>query len=77
MFQLFKRLYNYIRVKSATKQANRLARVTKKRHYVIKVHKRIRVYNRTHVNFLIQQGVLHPKLKNALELQKISIYYTV
>ena len=77
MFQLCKRLFNYIRVKSAIKQANRLAQLTKKRHYVIKVHKKIRVYNRIHVNFLIQQGVLHPKLKNAIELQKISIYYTV
>ena len=76
MFQLCKRLINYIKVKSAIKQANRLAQLTKKRHYVIRVHKRIRVYNRTHVNFLIQQKVLHPKLKDALELQRISIYYT-
>jgi len=77
MFQLCKRLYNYIRVKSAIKQANRLAQLTKKRHYVIKVHNKIRVYNRTHVNFLIQQKVLHPKLKDALVLQKVSIYFTV
>jgi len=76
MLQLCKRLINYIQVKSAVKQANRLAQLTKKRHYVIKVHNKIRVYNRVHVNFLIQQKILHAKLRDALELQKISIYYT-
>ncbi|MBP8040332.1 MAG: hypothetical protein KAZ36_00305 [Bacteroidales bacterium] len=73
---LFKRIWNYYRIKSAIKTANKLHDLTGKRHYVIKIFNKIRVYDRSHINFLINDGVLHKRLREANELQKICIYFT-
>ncbi len=76
MVTLILRIWNYLKVKSATKTADKLAKVTRKRHYVIQVKNKIRVFNKTHIDYLIHKKVLHPKLKNFIELQKFSIYFT-
>ena len=72
----WKRLWNYFRVKSAIKNAQKLHKVTKKQYYVIKIHDKIRVYDRNRINLLIQHGVLSRRLKDAIELRKYCIYYT-
>lgn len=67
----------YLRVQSAIRHADKMARLTGKRHYVIQVFNKIRVYDRLHINLLISRGVLHPRLKDSVELTKVCIYYTV
>lgn len=66
----------YLKVRNAIRHADRMARLTGKRHYVIQVFNRIRVYDRLHINLLIARGVLHPRLKDSVELTKVCIYYT-
>lgn len=66
----------YLKVQSAIHHADRMAKLTGKRHYVIQVFNRIRVYDRLHINLLIARGVLHPRLKDSIELTKVCIYYT-
>jgi len=73
---LYKRLVNRIRIKNAIKQANRMNQLTKKRFYVLQIFGRIRVYDRNRINLLIERGVLSKKMKQALYLQKVSIYFT-
>ena len=53
-----------------------MQQLTRKRHYVIKIHDRIHVYDRNKVNYLIDCGILRKELRGAIELQRISIYYT-
>jgi hypothetical protein len=71
-----KRIWNYFRVKAAISHANKMHQLTGKRHYVLMVFNKVRVYDRTHVNYLINEGVLAQRLREALELQKICIYFT-
>ena len=70
------RIWNYLRIKSAVKSAEKMHKLTKKQYYVIKVFNKIRVYDRAHINFMISQGVLSQRLKDAIQLKKIAIYYT-
>ena len=76
MLKLCKRFMNYVRVKNAIRHADRMQQLTRKRHYVIKIHDRIHVYDRNKVNYLIDCGILRKELRGAIELQRISIYYT-
>lgn len=76
MMILFKRLANFIKVRSAVREANKLSKLTKKRHYVLKIFNKIRVYDRSHIDYLINEGILHQRLRNFRELQKICIYFT-
>lgn len=76
IFTLLKRLWNYFRLKAAIKQANKMADLTKKKYYVIQIFKKIRVYDRSHINYLINEGLLHKKLRKAIELEKVCLYFT-
>jgi hypothetical protein len=76
IFTLFKRIWNYFRVKAAIKQANEMKELTKKKHYVLRIFNKIRVYDRAHIDFLINEGLLHQKLRKAVELEKICLYFT-
>ncbi|MBI9055509.1 MAG: hypothetical protein JEY96_16925 [Bacteroidales bacterium] len=76
IFTLLKRLWNYLRLKAAIKQADKMKELTKKRYYVIKILKKIRVYDRNHIDFLINEGLLHQKLRKAIELEKVCLYFT-
>lgn len=76
MIKIWKRFFRYIKVRNAIRHADRMKKLTRKRHYVIQVFNKIRVYDRSRINFLIAKGVLHKRLKNSLELTKICIYYT-
>lgn len=73
---LIKRIWNYYRIKSAIKTANKLHKISGKRQYVIKIFNKIRVYDRSHIGYLINEGVLSQRLRNAVELQKVCIYFT-
>lgn len=75
---LLKRLWNFLRLKSAIKHANKMheASYPPKRYYVMQIFNKIRVYDRSHINFLINEGVLHKKLRRAIELEKVCLYYT-
>jgi hypothetical protein len=73
---LCKRLNNYIKVKQAVKQADRLAKLTRKRHYVIQVKGKMLVMNRARVNALVDKGFFAKSMKDSLQLQKFSIYFT-
>ena len=53
-----------------------MQKLTGKRHYVIQVFSKIRVYDRFRINLLIAQGILHPRLKDNIELTKVCLYYT-
>lgn len=76
MIELCKRLIRFLQVRNAIRHANRMQKLTGKRHYVIQVFKKIRVYDRLHINLLISRGVLHKRLKDNLELTKVCLYYT-
>lgn len=76
MFKLCKRFMNYVRVKNAIRHADRMQQLTRKQHFVIKIHDQIHVYDRNKINYLIDCGILKKELRGALELRKISIYYT-
>lgn len=76
MIELCKRLMRYLQVQTAIRHADKMQKLTGKRHYVIQVFKKIRVYDRPHINLLIARGVLHKRLKDSLELTKVCIYYT-
>ena len=73
---LCKRLINYIKVKNAVKQADRLAKATRKRHYVIQLKGKLVILNRARINALVDAGAFQKRMKNSLELQKFSIYFT-
>lgn len=73
---LCKRLNNYIKVKQAVKQADRLAKLTRKRHYVIQVKGKMLVMNRAKVNVLVDKGFFTKSMKDSIHLQKFSIYFT-
>lgn len=73
---LIRRIYNYFRIKSAIRYADKMHEQTRARYYVLKVFNKIRVYDRAHIDFLINEGVLAQRLRKATELQKISIYFT-
>ena len=76
MFTLCKRFMNYVRVKSAIRHADKMHLLTRKRFYVIKIHDRLRVYDRDKVNYLIDCGILKKELRGAMELQRVCLYYT-
>ncbi len=76
MITFLKRFWNYLRVQSAIKSANKLNKLTNKKYYVIKVFNKIRVYDRLHINYLISEGILSPRLRNSYELHKIALYFT-
>lgn len=76
MIELCKRLIRFLQVRNAIRHADRMQKLTGKRHYVIQVFKKIRVYDRLHINLLIYQGVLHKRLKDNMELTKVCLYYT-
>lgn len=76
MIELCKRLIRFLQVRNAIRHADSMQKLTGKRHYVIQVFKKIRVYDRLHINLLISQGVLHKRLKDNLELTKVCLYYT-
>lgn len=76
MITLWKRFWHFIAVKSAIKQANKMKLLTGKKHYVIMLHRKIMVYDRVQINYLIDAKVLNKRLKEAHNLNKISIYYT-
>ncbi|MBR4535962.1 MAG: hypothetical protein IKO62_04815 [Bacteroidales bacterium] len=76
MIELCKRLIRFLQVRNAIRHADRMQKLTGKRHYVIQVFKKIRVYDRLHINLLISRGVLHKRLKDNLELTKVCLYYT-
>ena len=73
---IFKRWHNFIRVKNAIKKAKKMHKWDNKQYYVIQLGNRIRVYDRNQINFLIDDKVLHPKLKSVIELRKFCLYYT-
>lgn len=76
MIELCKRLIRFLQVRNAIRHADRMQKLTGKRHYVIQVFKKIRVYDRSRINLLIARGVLHKRLKDSVELTKVCLYYT-
>jgi hypothetical protein len=76
LITIIKRTINYLAVKHAVRNANKLHKISKRRHYVIKIYGKVRVYDRAHINFLINEGVLHKKLRNWVELEKHCLYFT-
>jgi len=76
MMTLWKRFWHYISLKNAISQANKLKKLTNKKHWVIKIFNKIRVLDRMQINYLIASEILHPKLKRGYEIDKISLYHT-
>jgi hypothetical protein len=76
MIELCKKLLRFLQVKRAVRYANKMHTITRRRYYVIKIFNKVRVYDRAHVNFLIKEGVLSKKMRDALFLQENSIYFT-
>lgn len=71
-----KRIIYYLRVKAAVTQAKRLHKLTKKQYFVLQIHKKIRVYNRRQINYLVEARVLAKSMRNFYTLQKYCIYIT-
>lgn len=76
MIKLCKRLIRFLQVRNAVRHADRMQRLTGKRHYVIQVYGKIRVYDRMRINLLIDRGVLHKRLRDSIELTKVCLYYS-
>ena len=76
MENLFGRLIRAIRLRSAIKHADRMKEMTRSRYYVIQIGYKLRVYNRERIKLLVRRGILHKRLLNYAELQKVSLYFT-
>ncbi len=76
MITLCKRLIRFLQVRNAVRHADRMQKLTGKRHYVIQVFGKIRVYDRMRINLLIDRGVLHKRLRDSIELTKVCLYYS-
>lgn len=76
MITLCKRLIRFLQVRNAVRHADRMQKLTGKRHYVIQVYGKIRVYDRMRINLLIDRGVLHKRLRDSIELTNVCLYYT-
>lgn len=76
MITLCKRLIRFLQVRNAVRHADRMQKLTGKRHYVIQVYGKIRVFDRMRINLLIDRGVLHKRLRDSIELNKVSLYFT-
>ena len=76
MIELCKRLIRYLQVRNAIRHADRMQKLTGKRHYVIQVFGKIRVYDRFRINLLIREGILHKRLRDSVELTRVCLYYT-
>ena len=76
MITLCKRLIRFLQVRNAVRHADRMQKLTGKRHYVIQVYGKIRVYDRMRINLLIDRGVLHKRLRDSIELTKVCLYYS-
>lgn len=74
MIDLCKRLIRFLRVRSAVRHADRMRKLTGKRHYVIQVFGKIRVYDRQHINMLIDRGVFSKRLRDFIELDRFCLY---
>lgn len=76
MITLCKRLIRFLQVRNAVRHADRMQILTGKRHYVIQVYGKIRVYDRMRINLLVDRGVLHKRLRDSIELTNVCLYYT-
>lgn len=76
MITLCKRLIRFLLVRNAVRHADRMQKLTGKRHYVIQVYGKIRVYDRMRINLLVDRGVLHKRLRDSIELTNVCLYYT-
>jgi len=76
MITLCKRLIRFLQVRNAVRHADRMQKLTGKRHYVIQVYGKIRVYDRMRINLLVDRGVLHKRLRDSIELTNVCLYYT-
>ena len=71
------RLIYYLRVKAAVMQAKRLHRLTKKQYFVLQIHKKIRVYNRRQINYLVEARVLAKSMREYHTLLKYCLFVTI
>lgn len=72
-----KRIIYYFRVKSAVRQAKRLHKLTKKQYFVLQIHKKIRVYDRRQINYLVDAGVLAKSMREYHTLLKYCLFVTI
>ena len=71
------RLIYYLRVKAAVTQAKRLHKLTKKQYFVLQIHKKIRVYDRRQINYLVDAGVLAKSMREYHTLLKHCLFVTI
>ncbi len=73
MLEIIRRTYNYLRVRSAVKTAKRLHSQTGKKYYVLQIHGKLRVLTRIQIDYLVEAGVLHRRMKQDYYLRKYSL----
>lgn len=71
------RIIYYLRVKSAVRQAKRLHKLTKKQYFVLQIHKKIRVYDRLQIKYLVDAGVLAKSMREYHTLLKYCLFVTI
>lgn len=71
------RIIYYLRVKSAVRQAKRMHRLTRKQYFVLQIHKKIRVYDRRQINYLVDAGVLAKSMREYHTLLKYCLFVTI
>ena len=71
------RIIYYFRVKAAVRQAKRMHKLTRKQYFVLQIHKRIRVYNRQQIKYLVDAGVLAKSMREYHNLLKYCLYVTI
>lgn len=71
------RLIYYLRVKAAVTQAKRLHKLTKKQYFVLQIHKKIRVYDRRQIKYLVDAGVLAKSMREYHTLLKYCLFVTI
>ncbi len=70
----FKRLFRYLAVKDAKRHATRMAKEMNTSFYVVQLFGKLQTLQRWQINHLIKKGVLHEKLRDAIELSKACIF---
>lgn len=73
MLEILRRTYNYLRVRHAVKTAKRLHSQTGKKYYILQIGGKLRILTRIQIAYLVDSGVLHPRMRKDYYIRKYSL----
>lgn len=73
MKEILRRLWNFIRVRSAVNTAKRFHKQTGKKYYILQINGKLHVLTRVQINYLIEKKVLCKRLRQDYFLRKYAL----